>query len=524
MKPQLYFLAVIAALFLVGGCGKSAPSEAPSGGESGAEAGHKEEAGHTEGEGHIELTSEALKTAGVRTGQVAQRSIQARLEVSGSVSIPGNARAMVTPPVAGKVVRLLANVGDRVTRGQPIAVIQSGDLAEANSAIAAAETSASGASAAVRQQAAAVELARGRLRTAQSNLARQRRFASAGAFSQPSLTAARNEVSEAKTEGAAASSELAGAKSRLERAERLSREGLVSKADLDQARLEVQQAQIRVDRSTERLTLAEGTLRRESRIGQQGLLNSREIQLAEAEARAAKLELDSARIALQGATSAQAGAQRAIGNARANAAALRGGGTGSGSTVTLTAPISGIVVERGATIGQAVERASDLFDIEDAAVVWVTANVPEADVSRVQPGGSVTVVTNAYPGRTFTGKVQLVGTRLDPKSRTLPVQCRVENPQRLLRADLFAKVQLATDGQVNALGVPVSAIVGEGDDQAVFISDDGKFERRKVKTGRTDGKFVEILEGLKAGDQIATAGVFTLQSELLKEELKGHED
>lgn len=510
MKKQQLFLAALAAVVMAAGCGKGAPVAESAPKEEPAAEGHKND---------VTLKPEALKTADIRTASVSEESIQARLEVPGSVAIPGNARAVVTPPVAGKVIRLFAMVGDTVRRGQPLAEIQSGDLAEATSAIAAAETAALQAAAAVRQQTSAVELARGRLRTAQESLARQRRFASAGAFSQPTLIAARNELSEAQTEGAAARSDLAGAQSRLARAERLGAEGLVSKADLDQARLDVQQAQIRVERSGQRLTLAQGTLTRETRIGSQGLLNAREIQAAEAEARAAKLELDQARVQLQGAQSAQIGAQRAVQNARFNAAALRGGG-GGGSTVTLAAPISGVVTERQATLGQAVERASDLFDIEDASTVWVTANVPEADVSRVQPGVGVTVTTNAYPGKTFSGTVQLVGTRLDPKTRTLPVQCRVENPARLLRADLFTRVRIATGGSVRALAVPPTAVVGEGDDQAVFLDEGGKFERRKVKTGRTDGRMVEIVEGLKAGDKVAISGVFTLQSELRKGELK----
>jgi cobalt-zinc-cadmium efflux system membrane fusion protein len=499
----------LAALFLAG-CGQQAPVEVA-----------KEEPVVATDE--LKLSAEAAKAGGIETGTVSQQMIQAVLEVPGSVSIPGNARATVTPPVAGKIVRLFASVGDSIRAGQALAEIQSGDLAQATSFIASAETAALQAEAAVRQQASAVDLARGSLRTAQAGLTRQRQFAAAGAFSQPTLTAARNEVSETETESAAARSQLVGAQSRLERSERLSKEGLVSKADLDQARLDVQQAQIRVDRASQRLALAQQTLQRETKVGSQGLLNAREIQTAEAEVRAAKLEADQALISLQGAKSAQVGAQRAIASARTNASALRGGSGGGGSTVTLTAPISGIVTERQATLGQAVERASDLFDIEDGRVVWVTANVPESAISSVRPGVVVSVATDAYPGRSFTGVVQVIGTRLDPKTRTLPVQCRVPNPARLLRADLFARVRIATGKRVRATAVPPSALVGEPDDQAVFVSAGGKFERRKVKVGRTDGKFVEILEGLKVGEKVAITGVFTLQSELRKGELKEEE-
>lgn len=529
MKYQPIFLAALAALLLAGGCARPEAAKPAEPEQQEARAGEKgDKAAEEPGGAGIELSPEALKTAGVRTGAVVRRPIQSRIEVPGSVTIPGNGRAVVTPPVSGKIVRLLASVGDRVAKGQPLAVIQSGDLAEATSTIAAAQTSAAQAAAAVRQQASAVELSRGRLRTAQANLSRQRKLAEAGAFSQPSLISARNEVSEAQTEGAAARSDLAGARSRFERAERLSREGLVSRADYDQAKLDVDQAKIRGDRAEQRLTLAQETLDRETRIGRQGLNNAREIQTAEAEARAAKLELDSARVQLQGTKSAQAGAERAVANARSRATALRGGsGTGGGSTITLVAPIAGVVVERNGTLGQAVERATDLFDIEDAAVVWVTASVPESAIARIRPGADVTVVASAYPGRTFSGVVELIGSRLDPKTRTLPVQCRVANPNRLLRAELFAKIQIPTGGSVLALVVPSAAVSGEGDEEpAVFVAEEGgeKFERRAVKIGRVEGEFIEITEGLKEGDRIAVAGIFTLQSESKKDELKGDED
>lgn len=494
------------AFLLAVGCGKAVtPVEAPPA---------------VENKNEIALSTEALKAGGIETGVVSERVIQAWLEIPGSISIPGDAHAVVTPPVAGKVVRLFASVGDSVHRGQPLAEIEGSDLAQATSAVASAETAAAQADATVRQQTSAVDLARGRLRTAQSNLSRQRRFAAAGAFSQPTLTAAQNELSEAQTEAAAARSNQVGAQSRLDRAERLSKECLVSKADLDQARLDVEQAKIRGQRSEQRLALAQQTLQRETRISSQGLLNAKEIQTAEGELRAAKLELDQAQVTLQGAKAARLGTQRLIQNARSNANALRGGGGGAGSLVTLSAPLSGVITERQATLGQAVERSSDLFDIEDSRTVWVTASVPEADISSVRLGVVVTVTTNAYPGRTFSGVVRLMATHLDPKTRTLPVQCLVSNPSFILRSDLFARVRIATGQSGRALAVPSSAVV---DEEAVFIDVDGKFERRKVSLGRNDGTFVEVVNGLKKGDRIATKGVFTLQSELHKGELKEEE-
>lgn len=468
----------------------------------------------------IVLSAEARKSAGIQVETVGERTLTDQLVVPGQVTVPSNARAVLTPPVPGRIVELRATIGQTVRKGDVLAVIQSADLADAASSIAEAERQEIQAEAVVKQQSNAVEIAENHLRTAESNLQRQRQFAKAGAFSQPSLTTARNELSEAQTEQSAAKSDLTGARTRLDRAERLNREGLISRAEYEQAKLDVQQAQIRLDRSVDRIRLAQETYDRESRLAGQGLLNAREIQAVEAEARAARLELDRARIEYRASRSALVGARRAVQNARAHALASRGGNQGSGGSVVLAAPISGTITDMHATIGQAVERSSDLFDIEDLRFVWVTANVPEADISRVQKGTPVQVSTSAYPGKVFSGRVNLAGARLDPKSRTLPVQCLVPNPDGQLRGDLFASVRIETGQQVRVPAVPVGALSGEAVDPFVFVAKGDRFLPRKVKLGRTDGTFTEITEGLESGEKVAISGVFVLQSELRKDELK----
>lgn len=468
----------------------------------------------------IVLSAEARKLAGIETQTVGQQTLVNQLVVPGQVTVPSNARAVLTPPVPGRIIELRAAIGQSVRKGDVLAVIQSAELADAASAIAEAERQEIQAKAVVEQQSNAVEIAENHLRTALSNLQRQRAFAKAGAFSQPSLTAARNELSEAQTEQSAAKSELTGAQTRLDRAERLNREGLIARAEYEQAKLDVQQAQIRLERAAERIRLAQETYSRENRLAGQGLLNAREIQAVEAEERAARLELDRARIEFRASQSALLGAHRAVQNAQEHARASRGGSQGSSGNVVLTAPITGTITDMHATIGQAVERSSDLFDIEDLRRVWVTANVPEADIARVQKGTPVTVTTSAYPGKVFSGRVNLVGARLDAKSRTLPVQCLVPNPDGKLRGDLFASVRIDTHRSIRTLAVPIGAIGGEGNDAVVFVEIDGAFRPRTVKVGRTDGTFAEISEGLEPGERVATSGIFVLQSEMRKDELK----
>ncbi len=540
MNRKLW-IALLAATIVIAGCGKTDASKAQGASEGAVaakdehghaadeEAGHSEgEGGHEEGEeGHeeglIELTPEQVRIAGIRTEPAAKRFMQAELTVPGVVNPTTNAVAMVTPPVSGRVIRLMATVGDTVRKGQALAIIQSSELAQGTGAVAEAETRVLAAEAAVREAAAQVDLARSRSRSAEQTLQRQRRLAREGVFSQPSLQAAQNEVSEAQTELASSRSDVAARQNVLGRAERLFAQGLVAGAEVDQARVDLQQAKIRQERAEQRLSLAERAFERESRVNRSGLLNAREIQAAEAEARAARLEIERERIGLRSAEAAVAGARRSVQNARASAAALRGGGPGGGSTVTLTAPIAGVVTERSATIGQAVERSSDLFDIQNLDSVFVTANVPERDIPKVRVGATVRVTTDSAPGRAFGGVVRLIGSRLDPKTRALPVQVLVRNPGATLRPESFARVSLGTGGGSTALAVPRSAIVGDEDAPALFVEEGGKYERREVKLGRSAGDAVEILSGVSAGEPVVVKGAFTLMSQQQKGELKGHE-
>ncbi|RYE93353.1 MAG: biotin/lipoyl-binding protein [Myxococcales bacterium] len=180
---------MIASLAILGasGCGKKdvvADAHAPQ--EHGPE-----EEGHKEPSGEVELTSEAIKAAGIVTKMAQRASIQAEAKVPGVVVSAPNRRAVVTPPVSGRVLRLLANVGDAVRIGQPLATIESVDLAERASAIIEAQRGVGAAQAEAARAGSEVALAQGRLRSATASLQRQRQLARTGAFSQPSLQGGR---------------------------------------------------------------------------------------------------------------------------------------------------------------------------------------------------------------------------------------------------------------------------------------------------------------------------------------------
>ena len=201
------------------------------------------------------------------------------------------------------------------------------------------------------------------------------------------------------------------------------------------------------------------------------------------------------------------------------------------SVYEVRAPFAGTVVERHATLGEMVEPQAPLFQIADLSRVWVWIDVFERDLARVHLGDDVELHVEAFPGSAFEGKLVYLGSRVETESRTARARIEVPNPEGRLRPGMFARVRIsdphAADGKaesVSVLAVPESALQREGDDFVAFVAlGDGRFESRKVRTGRKGDGFVEILDGLSAGESVAVSGTFVLKSEASKESLGGEE-
>jgi cobalt-zinc-cadmium efflux system membrane fusion protein len=485
----------------------------------------EEHAEHSEEESRIKLDAEAIKTAGIRVEMARTIPLRVNLTIPGTVEVSPNKGAKITPPVPGKVVRLVANVGQVVKAGQTLAVLDSIEVAEAHAAVHQAESGVRQAEASLQTAKTGVQQAKTALRNAETALQGQRRLAQAGVFSQPSLQAAQAGVADAESELLQAQTEAQSHTTVLARAERLFKEQLIARAELEQAQAEHRQDATRVSQAEARVNSAKQTLEREQRLAQGGLLSRQALQNNEAEVRTATGALQRAIQEEQAARTSLNATRSVVSTARANLQAAEGNGhiEGEAGLLTLYAPISGIVAERNATLGEAVERTTNLFVLENLQSVQVVASVPEGDVAHVRIGQRVEITVAAYPKERFIGVLQNIGNRVDDKTRALPVRILVQNPAGRLKADMYANVALATDGSNKALAVPISAIAEEDEERFVFVAEGGGYERRDVKLGRTSGGMQEILSGIKAGESVVVEGVFVLKSEGAKAELKGHE-
>ena len=181
--------------------------------------------------------------------------------------------------------------------------------------------------------------------------------------------------------------------------------------------------------------------------------------------------------------------------------------------VTLRSPVQGDLVGLDAIAGDRVEPGQVLFEVADLTRVWVVADVYEREMSRVKVGLAARLTLDAYPGKSFIGRIEYVSSRLDPQTRTLQARIRLENPERLLKPGLFGAVEIQLP-RSEGLTVPSEAIIDTGEARYVFLeASAGRFEPRQVVTGERFGDRLQVLSGLEEGDRVATAGNFFLDSE-----------
>jgi multidrug efflux pump subunit AcrA (membrane-fusion protein) len=184
-------------------------------------------------------------------------------------------------------------------------------------------------------------------------------------------------------------------------------------------------------------------------------------------------------------------------------------------TLTLYAPAGGIITSLGVREGMEVKPSDNLYTIADLSRVWVHADIYEHELPWVAVGQRGTVELSYLPGRSFTGDVTYVDPFLDPRTRTARVRLELENPDRVLKPEMFANVELETEGRPAALAVPDEAVIRSGRRNLVLVAKgEGHFEPRDVALGLDGGDgWIEVLSGVQPGEQVVVSGQFLIDSE-----------
>jgi Cu(I)/Ag(I) efflux system membrane fusion protein/cobalt-zinc-cadmium efflux system membrane fusion protein len=183
------------------------------------------------------------------------------------------------------------------------------------------------------------------------------------------------------------------------------------------------------------------------------------------------------------------------------------------STVTVRSTVDGVVMEKTAVSGMHITAGQTLYRIADLSTVWVEADVYESEIAVVRVGQQVTVSVDAYPGERFNGRVIYIYPYIDEQNRTNKVRVELVNRSGRVKPGMFANVEIAAPA-TQVVVIPLNALLDSGREQIVFVSQgDGYFEPRRVKAGRRAGDEVQVLEGIKDGEMVATGAAFFLDSE-----------
>ena len=181
--------------------------------------------------------------------------------------------------------------------------------------------------------------------------------------------------------------------------------------------------------------------------------------------------------------------------------------------VTFDSPASGFVLEKTAIQGMHVTPGQTLYKLADLSSVWVEADIYEQEIAALRGGQRATVMLDAYPGESFAGRATYIYPYVEEKTRTVKVRFQFANTRGRLKPGMYANVELQ-GGAGMALTVPANAVLDSGTQQVVFVAQgEGMFTPRPVKVGRRFADRIEILDGVKEGEQVATGATFFLDSE-----------
>lgn len=490
----------------------------------------------------IAVDTETSKRIGIKVEPVKAQRLSVGIKTTGQIETLPNQKVEVRAPVSGTVVELLVKPGDKVSKGQTLAVLSSSELGQLRVESIAKRAESEG----------NLQQAQADFKLAQENYDRQLQISAAEiAQAKTQLTAAikqyqqeqelinnrsvvkvakenyQRQVEISQAEIARAETELTVAKEQFDRDQQLVEAGAIarrtmleSQAHFAEAKAAVAKAKSRpeVIKSEAEIKQAEVDLPMRELRDSQGkvaeakaqltkALSGREVLEAEAQLKRAKAALEVAQSRVRLSSSAYQARLQQLGIS-ANDQGL----------VTVVAPIAGAIADREITPGESVNSAEKpLMSILNDSTVFATANIYEKDLDRVKQGQELTVKIASFPNRTFRGKISFIGSTVEGESRAVPVKALLDNPEGILKPGMFAELEIFTDKTaINILAIPVSAVVEANGKQLVYVKNGDAFQAMEVALGQTSGDLVEIKSGLFEGDAIVTQRAPQLYAQSLR--------
>lgn len=182
---------------------------------------------------------------------------------------------------------------------------------------------------------------------------------------------------------------------------------------------------------------------------------------------------------------------------------------------TIRAPFTGQAGIRRINIGQYVPMGEQLVSLQANEEVYVNFTLPQQALSKIETAMTLTLESDAYPGRVFEGMVTAISPQIDPVTRTVELQGTLKNPEGALRAGLFVRVAVALPQQDSVIAVPATSIVYAPYGNSIYVVEKAEGDQliakqKFIRTGRARGDFVSIEKGLELGEAVVSAGTFKL--------------
>jgi cobalt-zinc-cadmium efflux system membrane fusion protein len=201
-----------------------------------------------------------------------------------------------------------------------------------------------------------------------------------------------------------------------------------------------------------------------------------------------------------------------------------GQSAGVASVFPLTSPLAGTIIEKKAVVGGLAGPSDALFVVADLSTLWIEANLAEAQLAKVRVGAKATVTVGAYPDERFEGRVTYVASILDKETRSIPARIEVKNGEGRLKPEMFATATIESPSPQSApktdvLTVPDQAIVLMQGQPNVFVFENGAYEQRAIDPGDRLGTRTVVKSGVKAGEQVVSAGTYALKARVLKSQI-----
>ncbi len=485
----------------------------------------------------VEVSGVGQKVVQVETAPAQTETQPTDLHATGQILFSSDQTVKISPRLSGRVRQVFVRVGDHVTAGQPLALLDSVDAAAAQNTAHQNDNKLRLAASTldrterlyklgtpdVTAAQANLDQANARVEFTKSALDRVKEQARIGGFTEKPVEDAQTAVVSARSDLAQAQADQAQAQRDRDRKAKLVEIGIAAKSDLEAAENALDKATVTVKADQEKVALVQNALERERKAFKTNLYADQQVRSSESDARQAQLQVEAAGTALR---LAKTTVLRDLLQARSDYQAARSeaenahhvltllGQPTSDGAIKVLAPISGIVTDRQVSPGQVVDQSQmtpwQMFTLSNTTAVWVEADVYEKDISVIHPGQNLTVTVSALPNRTFVGAVRRIAPALDPKTRAVKVRAEIANTDGLLKDGMYADVRIRSGSGKPALTVPLEAILRDGDSDFLYVKQKDKYVRRQVTLGmQRDGK-ASVEKGLTAGELVVIHGALFL--------------